>query len=157
MQTLFRSLVLPLPRAQVFPFFSDAMNLERITPPELRFEILTPRPIQMRVGALIDYQLRLFGVPFRWRTRISQWQPPDFFSDEQLKGPYATWIHTHRFFDEPGGGTRMEDEVKYELPLMPFSRLALPLVRRQVEHIFNHREKVISQLLLEKTFTPAPH
>jgi len=143
---LSRSTWLPRPLAEVFPFFADAGNLGRITPPALRFRILTPLPVEMKVGALIDYRLSLFGVPFGWRTRIREWRPPHRFVDEQIRGPYASWIHTHEFREERGG-TRMDDRVEYALPFGPVGRIALPLVRRQLEHIFDYRARVIPELL----------
>lgn len=130
---------------EVFAFFSDAANLERITPPELRFRIISP-PAELREGALIDYRLSLFGVPFGWRTRISVWQPPVMFVDEQLRGPYREWIHTHTF-ETVSGGTRLTDHVQYRLPIYPFGQVALPIVRRQIEHIFDYRARVIADVL----------
>lgn len=137
---------LPRPREVVFPFFADAANLEHITPPELRFHIVTPPPILMQAGTRITYRLRLFGVPFAWHTVITRWEPPSLFVDEQIKGPYRLWVHTHRFHDH-GDGTRMEDEVIYRLPCFPLGELAYPLVRRELRWIFSYRRQVIAELL----------
>jgi ligand-binding SRPBCC domain-containing protein len=131
---------LPLPPEKVFPFFADAFNLEAITPPWLNFHVLTPRPLEMREGTLIDYRLRVHGLPVRWRTRISAWQPPHRFTDEQLRGPYRQWIHEHTF--EPcAGGTLCRDVVKYAVP---FDFLVHGLfVRRDVEQIFEYRRQAL--------------
>ena len=139
--------VLDRPRGEVLPFFAAAENLERITPPALRFRIVTPTPIEMRRGALIDYRLRLNGLPFGWRTEITEWDPPHAFTDTQLRGPYHTWIHRHVFEALEGGRTRMTDEVRYRLPMWPLGEVALPVVRRQVAGIFTHRNRVIRELL----------
>jgi ligand-binding SRPBCC domain-containing protein len=141
---LTRTQTLPRPRAEVFDFFADAHNLEAITPDFLRFRVLTPGPIAMREGTLIDYRLSLFGVPFGWRTRIEAWEPGVRFVDAQLRGPYRRWHHTHVFEDAPGG-TLMTDRVEYELPLGPLGGLAHALVvRRQLDAIFAHRRRVIA-------------
>jgi len=127
---------LPLPPEKVFPFFADAHNLEAITPPWLNFTVLTPRPIEMREGTLIDYKLRVHGLPVRWRTLISAWQPPHRFVDQQLRGPYRRWIHEHTF-EARDGGTFCRDIVKYAVP---FDFLVHDLfVRRDVETIFKFR------------------
>lgn len=134
--------VLPLPREQVFAFFAAAENLERITPPELQFRIVTPLPIAMREGALIEYRLKLGGVPFGWTTRIASWEQPQRFVDKQLRGPYALWEHTHEF-EDVAGGTRVTDRVRYRLPFGILGRLVHPVVRLQLERIFAYRERAI--------------
>jgi ligand-binding SRPBCC domain-containing protein len=140
------STLLALPIEQVFAFFSKAENLEAITPAELAFRIETPLPIVMGQGTLIDYRLKLNGVSFAWRTRITAWDPPYAFVDEQLKGPYAAWLHTHTFSDE-GGKTRMDDEVLYKLPLWPLGEVAYPFVKSKVEGIFRHRRAKMREIL----------
>lgn len=131
------------PRAEVFEFFADAGNLERLTPPWLGFEILTPRPIAMRAGARIDYRLRVHGVPLRWRTKINTWEPPRLFVDEQLRGPYRLWHHTHTF-TEQDGGTTVHDRVRYAV--LGGILVQKLLVERDVRTIFAYREKVLHEI-----------
>lgn len=140
--------VLPRPRREVFRFFGNATNLEEITPPSLRFEVLTPEPIEMAEGTLLDYKLRLRGVPFRWRTEITAWEPPFRFVDEQLRGPYRLWVHEHTF-EEVAGGTRVRDRVRYALPLAGWPGAGLVhrfFVRPEVEEIFDYRQKKMEEI-----------
>jgi ligand-binding SRPBCC domain-containing protein len=144
---LVRSQLVARPLDDVFAFFADAANLEPLTPPLLRFRILTPLPIVMETGARIDYRLSLFGVPLRWRTRITDWQPGVQFVDEQESGPYALWRHTHRF-EARGSYTLVHDLVEYREPLGPLGLLAHGLfVRRTLDTIFNYRAAAVSTLL----------
>ncbi len=108
---------------QVFPFFADARNLEAITPPLLGFRVVTPDPIEMRVGTLIQYRLRLHGVPVYWLTSIQAWDPPHRFVDVQVRGPYGLWHHTHTF-EEVDGGTLMRDTVRYAIGFGPLGEIA---------------------------------
>ena len=138
---------LPQPLEEVFGCFSDASNLEAITPPWLHFKIVTPSPISMHQGALIDYRLRLRIFPIRWRTLIHRWQPPHRFTDTQLRGPYLLWYHEHTF-EERDGGTFMRDRVRYRVA----GWLLEPLihrwfVRRDLERIFQYRQQKIQELL----------
>jgi ligand-binding SRPBCC domain-containing protein len=140
-----RSQVLPGTPSEVFPFFADARNLEAITPPFLRFSVVTPEPIEMRVGALIQYRLQLHGVPVRWLTSIQAWDPPHRFVDVQVTGPYALWHHTHTF-SPCDGGTLMRDVVRYAIPFGPLGELAHRLfVARDVERIFAFRQQELAQ------------
>ncbi len=141
---------LPQPRSDIFPFFADARNLEAITPPWVNFRLLTPTPVGMRVGALIDYRLRVHGLPLRWQSEITDWAPPFRFVDEQRRGPYRQWIHTHEF-EERDGGTLCRDHVAYAVPGGRFVNWLL--VRRDVERIFAYRQEALRRL-----FAPArPH
>lgn len=139
------SLWIPRDVAEVWPFFTDENNLERITPPWLGFKVVRKSTPEIGEGTLIDYRIKLNGLPMRWRTRIETWEPGRRFVDNQLSGPYALWHHTHTFTAEKGG-TRMDDVVRFRLP---FGRLgdvvAAWKVKRQVEQIFAYRTQVIRQ------------
>lgn len=142
-----RSLRVERPRDEVFAFFADAANLEVITPAFLRFRILTPQPIEMGPGARIEYALSLFGVPLRWRTRITDWQPGVRFVDEQESGPYALWRHTHTFEAE-GEATIVRDVVEYVESLGLLGQAAHVLfVERALDRIFDFRRDAIRRLL----------
>lgn len=131
---------------ELFPFFADAFNLELITPPFLKFRVNSPGPIRMEAGTAIDYRLRIHGIPVRWRSRITRWDPPHGFVDEQVRGPYRKWVHEHRF-ESVAGGTRMVDIVDYAAP---GGRLVERLVvDRDVERIFAYRKRA-----LEARFEP---
>jgi ligand-binding SRPBCC domain-containing protein len=141
-----REQFIPRPLDQVFAFFSDARNLERITPRWLRFEIVRGGESEVRSGLLLDYRLRWHGLPLGWRTEITRWDPPHGFADEQRRGPYRLWQHTHRFSAE-GDGTRMLDEVRYQLPLGVLGEIAHRLaVRRDLERVFDFRQHQIAEL-----------
>jgi uncharacterized protein len=130
---------------EVFNFFEQPEKLAEITPLSLGFSIITPSPITMKTGALIDYTIRIMGIRWHWRTIISTYDPPHKFIDEQLMGPYAFWHHTHAF-KQVKDGTLISDEVRYAIPLGILGRLAQALfVKRQLEHIFDYRRKTINQ------------
>jgi hypothetical protein len=142
-----RTQLLERPVEDVFAFYSDAVNLEAITPPFLRFRILTPTPIVMRAGTRIEYALSLYGLPVRWRTLITRWEPNACFVDEQESGPYALWRHTHTF-EAQGARTLMRDVVEYREPFGVLGRLAHVLVvRRMLDRIFDYRRDATGQLL----------
>jgi ligand-binding SRPBCC domain-containing protein len=136
----------------VFSFFADAHNLELITPPWLHFEILTEGPISMQTDTLIDYRLRLRGIPLRWRTRIVLWEPPSRFIDLQMKGPYRLWRHEHVFM-RADSGTRCIDHVQYALHGGRF--LDRLLVRPDVERIFDYRKKKMLEIFSTAGVTKA--
>jgi len=140
------SMNLPFAREEVFSFFAEAGNLETITPPELHFHIVSPRPIVIAEGTYIEYRLRLFGISFSWLTKIVRWDPPQEFVDMQVRGPYKQWIHTHRFV-QVNGSTQIFDMVHYQLPLFPWGELAYPLVHLQLRRIFAYRQKTIWKIL----------
>ena len=131
---------LPREPDEIFPFFAEAANLETITPPWLRFRILTPPPLRIQNGTLIDYQLRVRGLPLRWRTRITAWEPPHRFVDEQLRGPYRLWVHEHTF-DARDGGTLVRDRVRYAVPFDPLVHSWL--VGPDIERIFRFRREAL--------------
>jgi ligand-binding SRPBCC domain-containing protein len=133
----------PRPRSEVFRFFAEARNLQTLTPPWLKFEVLTPAPIILRAGTLIDYRITVHGLPIRWRTEIAEWNPPHQFVDVQLRGPYTLWHHTHTF-EESDGGTLCCDRVRYR----PRGGALIHwlFVRRDVERIFKYRQQRLKKL-----------
>ena len=136
------------PPGEAFELYADAFKLEDLTPPWLRFRVVTPPPVRMRPGTLIDYRLRLHGIPVRWRTRIEEWQPGRLFVDVQVSGPYSLWHHTHEFKPDGRGGTVIHDLVRYAMPLGPVGALAHALVvRRDLEQIFEFRRHAVERLL----------
>ncbi len=151
-RTLYRTTYVARSRAEVFAFFADPGNLERLTPPWLSFRILTPRPIAMRAGLRLDYRISLHGLPLRWQSEITAWEPPFRFVDEQRRGPYRLWIHEHRFH-ERGGGTEIVDQVRYAAP---GGRLVEKLfVDRDLARIFDYRRDRIAALLASDETKPA--
>jgi len=133
------------PVEEVFAFFSDANNLQAITPKQLHFHILTPGPIRLEAGARMDYQLKLHGIPVKWATLIESWEPPHKFVDVQLRGPYRVWRHTHGFA-AAGGGPRIFDDVEYELQFGPLGRAVEAIwARREIVKIFACRTEVMAR------------
>lgn len=130
---------LPVARDEVFRFFADAANLEALTPGWLKFRLVSPQPIAIAAGTIIDYRLRIHGVPVTWRSEISVWDPPRRFVDEQVRGPYRRWVHTHSF-DEERGGTRVRDHIEFTTP---GGRLVEWLVMRDVRKIFDFRRRAL--------------
>ena len=144
------------PPEEVFPFFADARNLEAITPPLLRFRVVTPGPIDVHAGTFLQYRLRLHGVPVTWHTIMQEWDPPHRFVDVQVRGPYALWHHTHLFAPAGHGGTLMTDTVRYAVGFGPLGEIApRALVRRDVEAIFAFRAQRVPALLRDLRSGPA--
>lgn len=141
--SLKRSLWLPQPREKIFEFFSNPHNLDRITPTWLKFKVLSPPSTVIRAGTSLDYRLRIHGIPIRWRSEISVWQPPDRFVDRQIKGPYSLWVHEHTF-SEQTGGTLVGDHVEYAVP--GGALVNLLLVAPDLERIFYYRHQVLKEL-----------
>ena len=142
--TLTTELHVPRDLEPVFAFFSDARNLEEITPPWLHFHVVTPEPIEMRVGTLIDYRLRLHGIPLRWQSEITAWKPPARFVDEQRRGPYRLWVHEHTFAATPEG-TLVRDHVQYAV--LGGRLIERFFVRPDVEKIFAYRRDCLTRIL----------
>jgi hypothetical protein len=141
-----RSILLNSPLEMVFDFFSRAENLDLLTPVQLKFKILSPLPIDMKVGTLIDYQISLFQIPFKWRTKITDWIPNQSFTDSQVKGPYLKWIHTHSF-EKTEQGVWMHDTVEYASPGWFLEPLLHELfIKKQLDDIFNYRNAKCKQI-----------
>ncbi|RPI27447.1 MAG: CDP-paratose 2-epimerase [Acidobacteria bacterium] len=144
-----KTIWVPASPGYLFDFFSRAENLQLVTPSWLSFQILTPLPIEMRLGARIDYRIRLYGWPVTWRTQITGWEPPRRFEDTQLAGPYRLWVHEH-LFEAENAGTRMVDRVRYLGRGGPFEPLVNSLlVRSRLEKIFAFREEAFRQLFAQ--------
>lgn len=145
---LVREQVVPCGLEETFAFFSRARNLQQITPPWLRFEVLTPEPIAMRTGTVIEYRLRLHGIPLRWSALIEDFEVNRAFVDRQIQGPYRLWHHRHEF-EAHTGGTLVRDHVHYRLPLGPLGELAHRLqVRRDLDRIFDFRTTAVRNELV---------
>jgi ligand-binding SRPBCC domain-containing protein len=141
---------IPASLDEVFAFFSAASNLEKLTPPWLHFKIIGQSTPQIQKGTLIDYQLKLRGLPFKWKTLIEEWNPQHSFVDTQLKGPYKLWHHTH-IFEAKDGGVLVTDRIRYEVPMGLIGDLvAGNYVKKDVTKIFNYRKKIISEIFPEK-------
>lgn len=139
-------LVINKPINTVFSFFSRAENLNTITPPWLNFKILTPEPIMMKAGTLIEYRLRIHRFPASWKSEITEWNPPYKFTDSQIKGPYRLWVHEH-IFNEEAGGTRIIDRVQYAVPGWFLAPIIHELVvRNDIQTIFNYRNRKLFEI-----------
>lgn len=146
-----RTQVIDKPREEVFAFFKQPENLEKITPSQVGFQILTPKPIKMQSGAVLDYTIQLLWFKLRWTTLITNYQEPELFSDVALKSPYSFWYHTHTFI-EKDNSTIMHDEVLYMLPFGILGKIVHKLfVKKQLKQIFDHRAEVIAEIFQQPT------
>ncbi len=146
MHFLTTTTVINKPLSEVFEFFSNAENLNKITPPDMQFKILTPLPIIIKKGTLIDYKIKVNGIPFNWQTEITEWEPNKRFIDKQLKGPYRVWIHEHTF-EEKDGKTIMNDHVQFLSPGWFLEPIINKLfIEKKVKGIFAYREKILTNL-----------
>ena len=138
-----KSIWLAQPRDKVFEFFANPQNLDRLTPAWLRFSILSPPSTAMKQGTLLDYRLRIRGIPIRWRSEITVWEPPERFVDRQVRGPYSLWVHEHSF-EERANGTLVGDSVAYAVPGGPLVRKFM--VAPDLERIFRYRQQILQDL-----------
>jgi ligand-binding SRPBCC domain-containing protein len=144
--TLERQSLAPVPLERAFAVFEDPYNLARITPPWLNFRVTSRERVAMRPGAVINYRIRWMGIPIAWKTVIEDYSPPNRFIDVQASGPYRVWRHTHTF-EAAGEQTIVRDRVEYSLPFGIFGQIAHALaVRRQLERIFDYRERALAGL-----------
>ena len=151
MHKVVKTLEINKPLEEVFQFFNTPKNLSRLMPKLMGFKLLTPEPIIMKEGAVFDYQIRMMGLPMRWTSYISEYDPPNAFADIQLKGPNSYWHHRHRFVAN-GDSTTVIDEVHYMLPLGILGRIANALVMKwMVSYIFNYRTKVVDAVFKESS------
>lgn len=139
------SVLLLRPLGEIFQFFSLAENLNLLTPPWLRFSILTPLPVQMKVGAIIRYRIKLHGLPMTWVSEITESDPPYGFTDTQIRGPYRKWVHRHRFEEKPEG-TLVTDDVTYRV--LGGELVNNLFVRRELKKIFDYRTAKLLELFL---------
>lgn len=144
--TLQRATFINRPVDEVFHFFSNPVNLARITPPAFRLRIITPQPVVIQQGTIIDYKIKALGIPFKWRTEITVWQPPHRFVDIQVHGPYSLWTHEH-VFEAKDGGTLMHDRLQFRSPGWVLEPLINKLlVQPKIEELFDHREACLKKI-----------
>jgi len=147
-----KTIWLPQPPAEVFIFFSNPGNLDRLTPAWLNFKILTPATSKIKQGTLLDYRLRIRGIPVRWQSEIAVWEPPRRFVDRQTKGPYSMWTHEHTF-EGRDNGTLVGDNVEYAVPGGAIVQKFL--VAPDIERIFDYRHKILDELFNPTKLTPS--